>query len=129
MSDTDLTLPSWFLRIMALCAGLLTAGGVPWAAWVTWAMIDLQSSAKAAETTVTRIAALERSQQDHVSQLQIVAATRFTSEHGRLLTAGLETRLDRLETKVDTTNTDLASLRREFDRTFGKPAGTGSNSE
>ena len=106
-------LPGWFLKVMAACASLLTVGGIPWASWVTYTLIQIEARDDNTRSNQDRIANLERAKQDHDARLAVIDATKFTSENARLLTTGIESRLDRLETKFDT-------LQRDFDRTFSK---------
>lgn len=122
MSETEngITIPKWFLSIMGVVLTLVTVGGIPWAVWVTKTLIAIESTKAHIDASSTRISSLEKSREEHATQLQVVAATRFTSEQARLMLTGTDAKLDRLESKLDASNRDLTDLRREFDRTFGK---------
>lgn len=110
---------------------VLTTGGVPWASWVTYTLIQIQSQNPAAtiDRNSRRIDAIREQVDQHSSQLQVIAATRFTAEQGRMLTSGLEVKIDRMADKIDATNRDLGELRREFDRNFGSKAAKGTGCE
>lgn len=118
--------PQWVLYAVSGAISLFGLGGVGWCSWVTVTLLEISGRDELVVSNGQRISALERSHESIFAQLQVLSATRFTAEQGRQLTQGLETRLDRLELKIDSTNKDLGELRREFDRTFPKPDRTSS---
>lgn len=111
--DGSYSVPAWFVKLVGVCLSLLTMTFVPWSIWVTVTLFNLQSTADVIAENRERIRTIENDNASLNSQLQVIGATRFTAESGRALTANLELRFDRLETKVD-------QLRSDVDRSFRK---------
>ena len=119
-------IPNWFLYLMSTVATLMTAGGIPWATWVTYTLIVIQQDTKVVDANTQRITSLEVANQNSQTQFQVIAATRFTSEQGRVLQTGI----DRLEMKVDTITKDLGDLKYGRNGTQSKGnAGTTSRAD
>lgn len=103
MSDGSITLPKWFLWFASGVAGLMAVGGVPWATWVTYTLIQIDSRSVPDPSRLTTVE----------MEVQIIKATQLTSANY------LKDSLSRLEAKVDAGNDKLAQFQREFDRRFG----------
>jgi len=115
MPFNEVRLPGWFLWVMSAMAGVLTAGAIPWATWITYTLIGLQASLPTVTKNTESITELRKITESHDAQFQVIAATRFTAADGRSIETGINNRLDRLEGKID-------GLQREFDRsgTWGR---------
>lgn len=103
----DLTIPSWFQWITSLAITVMTVGGVPWASWVTYTLIVIQQRTERVEEHHIRITSIERTLESHSAQFQVIAATRFTSEQGRIFQSSLE----RLDMKLDKLAADIIDVK------------------
>lgn len=113
----SLTLPRWFLVLMAAVASLFGVTYLPWSIWVTWTLITLDNAAvnrfNDAVNNRDRIVRLEESRENHALQLQAISATRFTAEQANVLNQSTLSEIREVAK-------DVQALQRDFDRTIGK---------
>lgn len=105
-------LPSWFLWTVSV-VGVI---GLPWVIWTTGAIFSIQYTRDIVMSNTARITDVDTALRNHDAQLQVIAATRFTSADGRTLVLGVESKIDRLGEKIE-------QLQRDFDRRFGVKVG------
>lgn len=113
----ELIAPHWFIRFITGATAFVLAVGIPWASWQTYTLIVMTQQYSHLnghyDLALKRIEKLEIDTISHSTQLQVVAATRFTSDDARLLVRSLEDRLGRLEDKLDRVQDDITQNLKE----------------
>lgn len=122
-ASPGIVLPKWFLVIGTGLFAVLSISFIPWSIWVTNAILQNTQMIERMHEHSQRIDQLENKTNEHAAQLQVISATRFTSDHGEAIKLILETKMDRLSEKMDT---KFNTLQRDFDRRFGVPMSTPS---
>lgn len=97
--SNGMTIPAWFLKVVAGCAALLTVGGVPWATWVTYTLIGISSHGDAVNGLETRVAA-------HEASIQVLIAGRVAANES----------LTEIKTDVRAMRSQVTDLQRQVDR-------------
>ena len=87
---TGFVIPKWALWVYGAGQAVVVSIILPWATWTT------------------------NNIHGHSIRLTVLEETRFTANDARAANVGLETRLDRMEAKID-------ALQREFDRSLVRP--------
>ena len=87
---TGYVIPKWAVWVFGVGQTAFISVLLPWGTWTT------------------------NSLHGHSIRLTVLEETRFTAADARAANSGLETRLDRMEAKID-------ALQREFDRSLVRP--------
>lgn len=108
------------VRLSAAVTTLVLTGGIPWASWITYTLIVISQQTlqirEHNDAALKRIERLEEQSTTHAAQLQVIAATRFTSEDARAMVKQFDDRMTRFELKIDQLSADVSSLTRANSR-------------
>ncbi|MFI5404972.1 MAG: hypothetical protein ACHQ1D_00515 [Nitrososphaerales archaeon] len=118
MSEIDngaKTIPSWFLWLISGTSALFTVTFIPWSSYITYSVFAHETQLALVKTQEPRILALEKTTNEFMAQIQVLAATKFTADSARILTSAIETRLERMETKLDNTKEELSRIKSDLE--------------
>lgn len=113
--DKVLVVPAWVLYLMIGFWGMFAVTFIPWSCFITGTVYSHESQLVFIHSHESRLDIIEKNVADHGSMLNVLKATALTTDNEKKISSDISSRLERMESKIDTTRDEVISMRKEID--------------